>query len=117
MRGIGIGGLVRRIIDHIASCGSRPLVVAFDVLALKKGDVDRAVRHRIGSVVEGDGGDVAREELVIDNDSRGKSDDLLRNDSAADDRLDGAGGLSVPGVIRVTFALRPLPCAVAPDQT
>ena len=69
MRGIGIGGLVRRIIDHIAGCGSRPGVfVIIDRLTLKKGDVDRAVRHRIGSVVEGDGGDVAREKLVSDRD-------------------------------------------------
>ena len=67
MRGIGIGGLVRRIIDHIASCGGRPLVVGGgDGFFIKKGDVDRAVRHRIGSAVEGDGGDVAREKLVSD---------------------------------------------------
>ena len=98
MRGIGIGGLVRLIIDHIAGCGGRPGVfVIIDRLTLKKGDVDRAVRHRIGSVVEGDGGDVAREELVIDSDFLGKSDDLLRNDSAADDRLDGAGGVKLSG--------------------
>ena len=42
--------------------------VIIDRLTLKKGDVDRAVRHRIGSAVEGDGGDVAREKLVSDRD-------------------------------------------------
>ena len=63
-----VSGLVRLIIDHIAGCGGRPLVVAIDRLTHKKGDVDRAVRHRIGSVVEGDGGDVAREKLVSDRD-------------------------------------------------
>ena len=92
------GLLALGIIDHIAGCGGRPLVVGgIDLFFIKKGDVDRAVRHRIGSAVEGDGGDVAREKLVIDSDCRGKSDDLLRNDSAADDRLDGAGGVKRSG--------------------
>ena len=63
------GLLALGIIDHIAGCGGRPLVVGGgDGFFIKKGDVDRAVRHRIGSVVEGDGGDVAREKLVSDRD-------------------------------------------------
>ena len=78
------------------------IVVGFIFLSVYKGSESSGNQKPKTEIIVNvksldDGGDVAREKLVIDSDCRGKSDDLLRNDSAADDRLDGAGGVKRSG--------------------